>query len=96
LALHHSPSILILPNAWDVASGKIFELEGFKAIGSTSGGISAMLGYVDGENMSLIENMDVVRRIVNNTGLSVSADIESGYTASIESVVEAACCQAAS
>ena len=47
LALHLAPTILILPNAWDVASEKIFELEGFKAIGTTSAGIAATLGYAD-------------------------------------------------
>jgi len=90
LALHHAPTILILPNAWDVASGKIFELEGFKAIGTTSAGISSTLGYADGQHMSLAENMEVVQRIVNHTTLPVSADIESGYATSIEGVVKAA------
>ncbi|MCL5884862.1 MAG: isocitrate lyase/phosphoenolpyruvate mutase family protein [Deltaproteobacteria bacterium] len=90
LALHHAPTILILPNAWDVASGKIFELEGFNAIGTTSAGIAATLGYADGQHMSLAENMEAVRRIVNNTSLPVSADIEAGYATSIEGVVKAA------
>lgn len=90
LALHHAPSILILPNAWDVASEKIFELEGFKAIGTTSAGIASTLGYADGQKMSLAENMEVVQRIVNNTILPVSADIEAGYATSIEGVVKAA------
>lgn len=90
LALHHAPKILILPNAWDVASAKIFELEGFTAIGTTSAGIAAVLGYPDGEKMSLAENLDIVRRIVNNTTLPVSADIEAGYAASVEGAVEAA------
>ena len=90
LALHHAPTILILPNAWDVASGKIFELEGFKAIGTTSAGISSTLGYADGQHMSLSENMEVVRRIVKNTPLPVSADIEAGYSSSFEGVVKAA------
>jgi len=90
LALHHAPTIFILPNAWDVASGKVFELEGFKAIGTTSAGIAATLGYADGQRMSLAENMEAVRRIVNNTSLPVSADIEAGYATSIEGVVKAA------
>jgi len=90
LALHHAPTILILPNAWDVASEKVFEIEGFKAIGTTSAGIAATLGYADGQHMSLAENMEVVRRIVNNTTLPVSADIEAGYATSIEGVVKAA------
>ncbi len=90
LALHHAPTILILPNAWDVTSGKIFELEGFKAIGTTSAAISSTLGYADGQHMSLAENMEVVQRIVKNTTLPVSADIESGYATSIQGVVKAA------
>ncbi len=90
LQLHHAPKILILPNAWDVASAKIFELEGFKAIGTTSAGIAAMLGYADGQRMSLTENVEIVRRIVGNSTLPVSADIEAGYATSIEGVVDAA------
>ena len=80
LALHHAPTILILANAWDVGSAKIFEIEGFKAIGTTSAGISSTLGYADVQKMSLSENMEVVQRIVNCTALPVSADIEAGYT----------------
>lgn len=90
LALHHAPTILILANAWDVASAKIFELEGFKAIGTTSAAISSTLGYADVQKMSLAENMQVVQRIVNHTALPVSADIEAGYATSIEGVVKAA------
>ena len=90
LALHHAPTIFILPNAWDVASGKVFEIEGFKAIGTTSAGISATLGYPDGQRMSLAENMEVVRRIVDNTDLPVSADMEAGYATAIDGVVKAA------
>ncbi|MBI3788191.1 MAG: isocitrate lyase/phosphoenolpyruvate mutase family protein [Ignavibacteriales bacterium] len=90
LALHHTPTTLILPNAWDVASEKIFELEGCKAIGTTSAGISSTLGYADGQKMSLAENMEVVQRIVHCTSLPVSADIEAGYATSVEGVVEAA------
>jgi 2-methylisocitrate lyase-like PEP mutase family enzyme len=90
LALHSAPTILILPNAWDVASEKIFELEGFKAIGTTSAGIASTLGYADGQKMGLAENMEVVQRLVNHTTLPVSADIEAGYALSIEGVVTAA------
>ena len=53
LALHVAPEILVLPNAWDVVSAKVFEFEGFRAIGTTSAGISATLGFPDGERMSL-------------------------------------------
>ncbi len=52
LGLHQAPPILVLPNAWDVASARIFQLEGCKAIGTTSAGIAATLGYPDGQRMS--------------------------------------------
>jgi len=90
LALHHAPTILILANAWDAISAKIYELEGFKAMGTTSAGISSTLGYADGEKMTLAENLEVVQRIVNGTTLPVSADIESGYSATVEGVARAA------
>jgi 2-methylisocitrate lyase-like PEP mutase family enzyme len=90
LALHRAPRLLILPNAWDVASAKIFENEGFKAIGTTSAGISAGLGYPDGQNMSLEENLDVVHRIVKHISLPVSADIEAGYADTPEGMAESA------
>jgi len=88
--LHEFGKILILPNAWDAVSAKIFETEGFKAIGTTSAGISASLGYPDGQRMSLLENIEVVKRIVNNSSLPVSVDIEAGYSENIEGVVESA------
>lgn len=90
LELHNSSSLFILPCAWDAVSGKIFELEDFKAIGTTSAGIAATLGYPDGQKMSLTENIKVVQRIVDNTNIPVSADIEAGYASSIEGVTKAA------
>ncbi len=38
--LHRGPSVLILPNAWDVSSARIFEDAGFPAIATTSAGIA--------------------------------------------------------
>ena len=90
MSLHHAKEILVLPNAWDVVSAKIFEIEGFKAIGTTSAGIAATLGYADGQKMSLAENLDVVRRIVDSTDVPISADIESAYATTIEGVVQCA------
>ncbi len=90
LVLHNTPPILILPNAWDVTSAKIFEIEGFKAIGTTSAGISAVLGFPDGQKMSLEDNVEVVRRIVRHIKLPISADIEAGYSSSTEGVVRSA------
>ncbi len=87
LALHQTSAALVLPNAWDVSSMMIFALEGFQAIGTTSAGIAATLGYADGQKMTLEENLSVVKNIVRNTDLPVSADIESGYATSVAGVI---------
>lgn len=88
-ALHHAPPILILINAWDVCSARLFELEGCKAIATTSAGVAATLGYPDGQYMSLQETAEVTRRIANGIDLPVSADLEAGYADDTEGVVDA-------
>lgn len=77
--LHHGPKMLVLANAWDVISARLFEDEGFLGIATTSAGIASTLGYPDGERMSLEENMEVVARIAKYVRVPVNADVESGY-----------------
>jgi 2-methylisocitrate lyase-like PEP mutase family enzyme len=90
LALHHAEDLLILPNAWDAASAKLFETENFNAIATTSAGIAAVLGYADGQEMSLEENLGLSRIIVRSTSLPVSVDIEAGYATSAEDLARVA------
>jgi len=61
--LHNGPRILILPNAWDAASARIFEDAGFPAIATTSGGGAVSLGYPDGEAAPRNEMIDATHRI---------------------------------
>jgi len=77
--LHRKPKILILPNAWDVASARIFENAGFPAIGTSSAGVAFSLGYPDGQRISRQEMLDVVRRIARAVAVPVTADVEAGY-----------------
>jgi 2-methylisocitrate lyase-like PEP mutase family enzyme len=77
--MHHSPSILVLPNAWDAASARIFEDAGFGAIATTSAGIANSLGYPDGERVPPAEMLDAVRRITRAVSVPVTADLEAGY-----------------
>ena len=79
LSLHHGPRILLLPNAWDVASARIFEDAGFPAIATTSSGIANSLGYPDGQVIRRDEMLEVVARIVRAVSVPVSADMEAGY-----------------
>ncbi|HLK66565.1 MAG TPA: isocitrate lyase/phosphoenolpyruvate mutase family protein [Bryobacteraceae bacterium] len=77
--LHHGPPILVLPNAWDVATAKVFESAGFPAIATTSAGVAFSLGYADGERISQDEMLGVVARIARAVSVPVTADVESGY-----------------
>lgn len=77
--LHAGPRILVLPNAWDVASARIFEAAGFPAIATTSAGVANSLGFPDGQHVSRDEMLQVIRRIVQAVSVPVSADVEAGY-----------------
>lgn len=79
LDLHHGPSLLILPNAWDVASARIFEEAGFPAIATTSAGIAYSLGYPDRQRIGPAEMAEVVGRIAAEVRVPVTADMEAGY-----------------
>jgi 2-methylisocitrate lyase-like PEP mutase family enzyme len=72
-------SFLVLPNAWDAASARIFERAGFAAIATTSAGVAFSLGYPDGEKISQDEMMGVVARIAQRVAVPVTADVEAGY-----------------
>jgi 2-methylisocitrate lyase-like PEP mutase family enzyme len=61
--LHDRTRILVLPNAWDVASARIVEEAGFAAIATTSAGVAASLGYPDGERISRDEMVEAVGRM---------------------------------
>jgi len=88
LKLHNASEILILPNVWDAASTKIFEIEKFKAIGTTSAGIAAAMGCPDGQKMNFDDSLLIIKRIIECTNLPVSVDIEAGYSDSAAGVVE--------
>jgi 2-methylisocitrate lyase-like PEP mutase family enzyme len=78
-AMHHGPKILVLPNAWDVASARIFEDAGAAAIATTSAGVAFTLGYPDGERISREEMLGAVARIAAKVEVPVTADVEAGY-----------------
>ena len=84
--MHDRSRILVLPNAWDVASAKIFEAAGFRAVATTSSGVANSLGYPDGEAVSRDEMLDVIRRIARGLNVPLSADIEAGYSSEMEAL----------
>jgi len=77
--LHHGKRILILPNAWDVPSARIFENEGFPAVATSSAGLMVSLGYPDGEVIDRDELVSAIRRIVRVLSVPLSVDIVAGF-----------------
>ena len=88
--MHRGGRILVLPNAWDVASARVFEEAGFGAIATTSAGIGFTLGYPDGQRISREEMLAVVKRISAAVKVPVTADLEAGYGTSPEDAVRTA------
>ncbi|MGH9558843.1 MAG: isocitrate lyase/PEP mutase family protein [Bryobacteraceae bacterium] len=77
--LHHAPPVLVLPNAWDAASARIFERSGFPSIATTSAGVAFALGYPDGQWVPRDEMVEVIGRIARAVKVPVTADVEAGY-----------------
>jgi len=88
--LHSGPGILVLPNAWDVATARLVEEAGFAAVATTSAGVAWALGYPDGERISRDEMLDAVRRMAAAVRVPVTADVEAGYGATPEAAAETA------
>src|SRR5205814_12738 len=90
LDLEDGPSILVLANVWDVASARLVERAGFKAIATSSAAIANSLGYPDGERISRAEMLAAVKRIAGKVALPVTADLEAGYGSEPEAMTETA------
>lgn len=87
LKLHHNKEVLVILNSWDPGSSKLIEASGFKAIGTTSMGISASLGYPDCQAIPFEEMYDAVKRIAKSVSVPVTVDIEGGFGKDVGQIV---------
>ena len=85
--LHLGPEILVIANAWDAASARIFEHAGMKAIGTGSAGIAFSHGYPDNEAVPREVILEATREIVRIVKVPVTADILSGLGETLDEVV---------
>ena len=88
LEFHNKKDILVLLNTWDPGSSRLIEALGFKAIGTTSMGVSASLGYPDCQAIPFDEMLKAIKRIVDKVDLPVTADIEGGYGKNVDEIVK--------
>jgi 2-methylisocitrate lyase-like PEP mutase family enzyme len=86
--MHDRSRILVLPNAWDVASARIVEQAGFRAIATTSAGVAWSLGNPDGEGLGRDEMLDIVRRVAARVAVPVTADMVAGFGSKPAEVAE--------
>ena len=87
-SLHAGGTVLALPNAWDVASAKLIEDAGARAIATTSAGVAWSLGAADGDELDRDRALDLISRLAGAVAVPVTADIESGFAATAEGVAE--------
>ncbi len=86
LKLHHGKDNdpLVLVNAWDAASASIVAHCGFPAIATSSAAVANALGYADGQHVPWAEMVEVIRRIAEAVALPVTADIEAGFSPTVQ------------
>lgn len=85
--LHLGPRILVIVNAWDAASARVFETAGAAAVGTGSAGIAFSHGYPDNELVPREVILGATREIVRAVEVPVTADILTGLGESVEAVV---------
>lgn len=84
--LHRRGNLLVLPNAWDVPSARIFEDAGFPAVATSSAGMMVSLGFPDGEEIPPDEFLSAVRRIAKVLSVPLSVDVVGGFGPGPEAV----------
>ena len=84
--LHDRKDILVLPNAWDVPSARVFEDEGFRAVATSSAGMLVSLGYPDREGIPAKDFTSAVGRIAHVLSVPLSADVVGGFGETPEEV----------
>jgi 2-methylisocitrate lyase-like PEP mutase family enzyme len=77
-ALHRPGTPLLMPNAWDVGSARLFASLGCEAVATTSGGFAATKGRLDGA-MTRDEVLAHCGELVAAVDVPVSADLENCF-----------------
>lgn len=78
LALHHGDAPLLMPNPWDIGSGRLLESLGFAALATTSSGFAGTLGRLDGQ-VTRDEALAHAAAVAGAVAVPVSADLENAF-----------------
>lgn len=77
-ALHEGPGPFVIANAWDIASARMLETAGYRALATSSAAAAEAIGRRDGQ-LSREETMAHIRLLAGATGLPLSADLGNGF-----------------
>lgn len=86
--LHLQDEPLLIANVWDAVSAKAAEKLNFKALGTSSGAVAAILGYPDGEKISFDQLAFMVKHIAAAASIPLSVDMEGGYSREASEIIE--------
>jgi len=88
LQLHQQSSPFVLGNIWDVNSAKIFEANGYQAIGTSSHAVANSWGYEDGEKMSFETLLQLATRVTGVINIPFTVDLEAGFSQTTNGIIE--------
>lgn len=88
VALHRQPRPLLLANAWDAASARLWQEAGAPAIATASAAVSWARGYPDGGALPRRALLDSLHDIVRVTSVPVTVDLEDGYSDDADAVAD--------
>jgi 2-methylisocitrate lyase-like PEP mutase family enzyme len=78
-ALHRPGHPVVLVNAWDAASARLFVEEGAAAIATSSAALAWSLGHADGQRLPLKALLGAVEHIQAVIDVPLTVDLEEGY-----------------
>lgn len=80
VALHDTDVPLLLPNAWDAASARLWQEAGATAVATSSAAVAWALGHADGGQLPREALLDSLRGILRVVSVPVTVDVEDGYS----------------
>ena len=86
--LHHAPTPLLVPNAWDAGSARLIESSGAKAIATTSAGLAWSRGYADGGALPPSVLLTAIAEIARVISVPLTVDMEAGYASELAAITE--------
>jgi 2-methylisocitrate lyase-like PEP mutase family enzyme len=88
VALHDTDVPLLLPNAWDAASARLWQEAGATAVATTSAAVAWARGYADGGKLPREELLGSLQGVMRVTSIPVTVDVEDGYSDDPQAVAE--------